>query len=261
MAQEAPCDKLSSGQTFYFYLHPQCSPLRFLLAELFFWSSLAETEMWSTFSSLLMKTSLRYNKTKESSCSKMEEDAQGRTQHEAKRKPICKACLLGEASINSDWTWSKLNTMKHQQPEGRRSDFTEAMPGLNLTLSIMWYLRWWPGNLKYTCTLKHGCPGCGWCSKAFSCFSASLVNISGGHLPPSSGKGYCGFQKMWGAIKQWCSHNRCWMDCVFSNQFQGRSNRIKSAGLHIRSVWCNKQHVLNPSQGKSTHSRMELHRY
>lgn len=75
-------------------------------------------EMWSTFSSLLMKTSLRYNKTKESSCSKMEEDAQGRTQHEAKRKPICKACLLGEASINSDWTWSKLNTMKH--PATRR---------------------------------------------------------------------------------------------------------------------------------------------
>lgn len=43
MAQEAPCDKLSSGQTFYFYLHPQCSPLRFLLAEQFFWSSLAES--------------------------------------------------------------------------------------------------------------------------------------------------------------------------------------------------------------------------
>lgn len=34
MAQEASFDKLSSGQTFYFYLHQQCSLLLLPLAKL-----------------------------------------------------------------------------------------------------------------------------------------------------------------------------------------------------------------------------------
>lgn len=42
MAQEASFDKLSSGQTFYFYLHQQCSPPLLPLATLFLHCSLAE---------------------------------------------------------------------------------------------------------------------------------------------------------------------------------------------------------------------------
>lgn len=44
--------------------------------------------------------------------------------------------------------------------------------------------------------LKHSC--------AFSALdpSLSLMNILGGHLPPSSGKGYRGFLKICGAGKQ-----------------------------------------------------------